>query len=112
MIFQSGETVQHHPYQGETKTPTGHREKTWADPAPINGVGVDVPSSTEPREGTTERARIDLVLYLPHGFSCGPHDRFTIRGRLYEVEGVGEPITNFFTGTGFRTEVAVRRHDG
>lgn len=108
-----GEPVQYRRWQGEEIDADGHRAGGWADPVTVDGVGVDIPTSTEPRnpEGA-ENTRVDLRLYLPPGFTCGHRDRFTVRGQEYEVEGIGETLPNFFTGFVFRTEVNLRRHDG
>lgn len=113
MGLDYGEQVQYHQYLGETIDGDGHRAGGWAEAVPIDGVGVDITTSTEPRnpEGA-ENTRVDLRLYLPPGFTCGHRDRFTVRGQEYEVEGIGEPLPNFFTGVVFRTEVTLRRHDG
>lgn len=112
MGFGAGETVFHLPFLGQVKDADGHRKDTWGAPAPVPDTGVDVPGVTEPRDGLAVVSEIDLVLFAPPGFTCGQRDRFEVRGKTYEVEGVTEPITNFFTGTAFRTEVKLRRFNG
>lgn len=110
--FGYGETIQHHRWQGGGKDPDGYRLPQYAAPVDVQNVGVDQPTTTEPRDGTTERAQVDLVIFLPAGYTCDYRDRFTIRGKLYQAESVGEPLRNFFTGDLARTEVSVRRADG
>lgn len=113
MLFDHGETVQHLAHQAAAEDPAGyHRRAGYADPVDIPGVGVDYPSSVEPRDGTTQRTTVDLVVYLPPGFVCDPRDRFVVRGKTYDVEGLGESLPQFFTGAVFCTEVHLRRHDG
>lgn len=112
MDLVAGETVYHRRFLGETTNEDGHRGPTWAEPAPVEGVGVDQPATVEPRDPAgAETARVDLRLYLPPGFACGHRDRFTVRGQEYEAEGVGEPLPNIFTGLVFRTEVNLRRYE-
>lgn len=108
-----GETVEHKRWSGEVVDAHGHRSSGWADPVPIEGVGVDILTSSEPRTPDgAEASRVDVRLYLPPGFTCGHRDLFIVRGQEYEVEGIGETLPNFFTGVVFRTEVNLRRHDG
>lgn len=113
MGLDYGEAVEHFPWVEENTDEDGHRVSGWADPVTIDGVGVDIITGKEPRnpEGA-ETATADLRIYLPPGFTCGHRDRFAIRGKTYEVEGIGEPLPNFFTGVVFRTEVTLRRVDG
>lgn len=112
LFFGSGETVTHLPYH-----PGGRDEKLRPIPAgygpgvEVEDVGVDYPSSMEPREGTTQKTTVDLVLFLPPGFKCTPRDRFIVRGHTFEVEGLGEPLHGFLTGALFHTEVHLRRTD-
>lgn len=109
-----GETVAHLKYreggvdEDGFKVPGGYTSTT------IYGVGVDVPppDMSEVRDGTVQRANVDLVLFLPPGFQCDSKDRFKVRGEEYEAVSVGEKQPNFFTGAMFRTEVAVKRFNG
>lgn len=110
--IEFGETVKHLAWSQEATDEDGHRTSGWAAPAPVAGVGVDIITGQEPRTPDgAETSRADLRIYLPPGFTCGHRDRFIIRGKTYEVEGIAEPLPNFFTGITFRTEVTVRRVD-
>lgn len=112
MGLGAGETVYHRRFLGEATNEDGHRGPEWAEPTSVEGVGIDQPTSLEPRDpAAAETARIDLRLYLPPGFTCGHRDRFTVRGQEYEAEGVGEALPNIFTGLVFRTEVNLRRYE-
>lgn len=112
MLFDHGETVQHLPHHPAGKDSRGYPIPAGHGPAvDVEGVGVDYPSSMEPREGTTQKTTVDLVVFLPPGFVCDPRDRFVVRGKTYEVEGLGEALPQFFTGSVFCTEVQLRRHD-
>lgn len=104
-----GETVTHRKY-----VPAGYDEDGYKIPAgwknvQVEHVGVDMGATYEPRSGTVERTVTDLTLFMPEGFVCDPRDRFIVRGSEYEVEGTVSPLKNMFTGTGFRTEVPLRR---
>lgn len=104
-----GETVTHAAWIENSYNAHGQPRAVYAEPVDVPGVGVDVPSPTEPRDGGSERQVTDLVLFMPAGYEVDRRDKFYIRGKEYTVEGDGTKISNFFTGTVFRTEVKVRR---
>lgn len=108
-----GETVEHLPYvAGGTDDWGDPVAESYGTPVVYGGVIVDAPKSDEPRDGSSERVVADLVLFMPPGFSCGARDRFRVRGDTFQVEGLGSPNPNAFTGAMFRTELAVRRVTG
>lgn len=108
----AGETVMHRAYVGMVRDSHGNAVPQYAPPVAVAGVGVDVPDAQEPRDGASQRQIVDAVLFFPPGFYCGRKDLLTVRGEEYGVEGNAPPISNFFTGTMFRTEVKVRRING
>lgn len=110
-----GETVQHLVYKPETKDADGYRiPGGYAAPVEIRGVGVDTPQSTEiyPNGTTLELAETAITLFLPPGFTCSSHDRFKVRGKLYDVIGSGIELNNMFTGRKWRTELHLKRIAG
>lgn len=107
-----GETVFHERWVRDNRNAHGKLTPEYAHPEPVEDVGVDVPRADEPREGTTNRQIVDLVLFLPSGVSVSGRDRFVVRGDTYEVEGDAPAVTNFFTGTPFMTEVKIRKVTG
>lgn len=109
-MLTGGETVVVRNFAGEETGPGGFRQYTWGDPVEVDGVGIDLPKSTEPREASgQEKAKVDLVAFFPPGCRVGHRDRVTVRGQLYEVEGPADALVNFFTGTQFMTEANLRR---
>lgn len=73
-------------------------------------VFLDVPSTVEPTSvGASETDIYTQTLYTAPGTSISAKDKITIHGTTYQVVGVSPPITNFFTGTTFYTEVKIRR---
>lgn len=107
-----GETVEYLPYVPDGQDDYGDPAPGYGEPIPYGDVIVDAPKSNEPRDGSSERLVVDLILFMPPGFTCGSRDRFKVRGDEYQVEGLGTPNANVFTGAVFRTEVAVRRVTG
>lgn len=107
-----GETVEHLSYQKSGVDENGFKTPAGYSPTSIPNVGVDIASTTEAVDGTVQRSDVDLILFLPPGFQCDSKDRFRVRGKEYEVVGVGEKLPNFFTGAVFRTEVKVKRYNG
>lgn len=111
-LFTQGEQVTFHAYHPGGVNEDGFKTKPTYTDTTVDNVGVDAPTSAEVAAGTTARATVDLVLFLPPGFRCDSKDRFTVRGNLYEVVGIGESLPNFFTGVVFHTEVKVKRYNG
>jgi len=73
-------------------------------------VFLDAPSTVEPTTvGASETDIYTQTLYAAPGTSINAKDKITINGTTYQVVGVSPPITNFFTGTTFYTEVKIRR---
>lgn len=111
-----GETVEHLKYVKAGVDENGFKVPGRYVSTMISGVGVDASAGTnaiaERKDGTVQRADVDLVLFLPPGFTCDSKDRFKVRGNEYEAVSVGEKQPNFFTGAMFRTEVAVKRSNG
>ena len=112
MIVQNGETVQHIRWLRNDRNAHGKLTPVYADPEPVENTGVDVPRADEPRDGTSGRQIIDLVIFLPAGTTVNGRDQFKVRGTTYEVEGDAPALTNFFTGTPFLTEVKLRKVTG
>ena len=110
--LSNGETVTHSKWLRDERNAHGQLRPVFADPVEVEGVGIDVPSADEPRDGTSGRHVVDLVLFLPAGSTVDRRDKFVVRGSDYQVEGEAPPIPNFFTGAIFRTEVKVRRVTG
>lgn len=107
-----GETVEHLTYRKGGVDDNGFKTPAGYDSTSITNVGVDAGASNEVIDGTVQRSDVDLILFLPPGFQCDSKDRFRVRGKEYEVVGVGEKLPNFFTGSLFRTEVKVKRYNG
>lgn len=73
-------------------------------------VFLDAPSTAEPTTGGASETDIyTQTLYTAPGTSISAKDKITINGTTYQVVGVSPPITNFFTGTTFYTEVKIRK---
>lgn len=106
-----GETVFHEAWIRDDKNSHGQKRPVHAAPVRIDDTGVDIPDVSEPRDGTTRNVRYDYRLFLPPGTTIRDKDRVTVRGHVCEVEEAGEPLSNMFTATVFRTEVTVRRVD-
>lgn len=110
--FGFGEPVEHLRYRPQGVSADGFKIPASFDAVTLKNVGVDIAVTSEPSDGTVQRADVDLVLFLPAGTRCDSKDRFKVRGKEYTVVGVGEPLPNFFTGAVFRTEVKVKRFNG
>lgn len=108
-MLAGGETVQIRRHIGwETNA---HRQKVpvYAAPVDVPDTGVDAPVVSEPRDETARNVQWDYQLFFPAGWSVSDLDLVVVRGHECQVEQAGEPLTNMFTGSMFRTEVLVRR---
>ena len=107
-----GETVEHVRWLHDERNAHNHLTPVFAEPESVSNVGVDVPSPTEPLNGIDHRQVVDLVAFLPAGYTVDHRDKLIIRGQEYEVVGDAPSITNFFTGTPFLTETKLKRVTG
>ncbi len=68
--------------------PYGQPTFTWAD-STVDGALVAPSTGNEANLPERQDVEITTTLYLPRGVTCGPRDRFVVRGDEFEV--VGEP---------------------
>lgn len=104
-----GEIVHVERWIRDDRNSLGQMKPLYGPPEPIPDTGVDVPDTSEPRDGATANESWDYRLFLPHGTTIAAKDKVTVRGHVCAVEQPGEPIVHMFTGAAFRTEVTVRR---
>ena len=110
--FVHGETIQIVRWLRDERNAHGQLRPVFSDPEDVHGVGVEVPSAIEPRDGIANRQIADLVIFLPPRMTVTKRDTITVRGEDYEVEGDTAPTINFFTGSTFPTEVNLKRVTG
>lgn len=105
-----GETVQWKQSVEGAKDRKGNPVVTFADPVPLQNVGVDYGQTDDIRRDGGVTTFADLVLFAPPGFECSTSDRFIVRGKEYEVMGVVNRLTSMFTGETFPTEIKLKRY--
>lgn len=59
----------------------------WSAPVPQPVIGWGPPATAEPKIAGQDRVVVDQELLVPPEFVCGPRDRMTLNGKLYEVIG-------------------------
>ena len=98
MAFPAGETVLWEQFNGTVEDDRGDDTPTWAAAVEVDGVAFSPARSTEPRNGSSKRVLLPATIYgvLPAGVDS--QDRFTVRGVVYEVVGMGQSWINPFTG--------------
>lgn len=94
-MFRHGETVERIPMTGITRDAHRAEQRTYGTPESIPNVGFAPARSTE-RDGT--QVTTPAKLYVPHEQQSGPHDRWRVRGLLYEQDGDASPERNPLTG--------------
>lgn len=107
-----GEEVTHFRYNSSKKDRYNNAVPGFDPGVVIPGVGVDVVSSAEVYDDTTQRADVELTIFLPPGTQYDSRDEFLVRGSRYQVVGATSFNKNFFTNAMFRTEVNLRRTNG
>lgn len=99
-------------YDATATDPYGDPVASWAAPFEVPGCAFDPGSSAEPREPGTERVETEPTLYLPYGAMVGPLDKVTVRGLVYQVDGVSRQWENPFTGVRPGSVVTLRKVTG
>lgn len=119
MRFRHGETVLHHVFDSTAEDDRGNPIPAWLAPVPVVGVAFAPAQTVEPRPsdptgGTSLTSRVvyPAMLYGHAGWVVGPKDRFTVRGRLYEVEGDESGWRSPFTGWAAGTTVELKAVEG
>lgn len=83
------ETVLHRKYSGTVKNARGNTVDKWDAPADLGIYAFNPGSTDEPHEpGHAARVVTTPSIYVPSGVQIGARDRVTVRGQLFEVQGV------------------------
>lgn len=72
----------------------GNAEESWADPVSLGIYAFNPGTTSEPDQTSPDRVVTQPAIYLPEGALVGPHDRVTVRGVTYEVDGVLRDFRN------------------
>lgn len=73
-------------YAGSGEDAHGNEIDTWDQPVDVDYWRFNPGGSQEPAESGHDRVITQPQLYYP-GPAFGPHDRVTVAGLLYEVDG-------------------------
>lgn len=112
-MFGHGETVLLHRFTGSGRDSHNNVVPAYADPETIDGVAVAPGSSSEPRNGASQRVITQMSIYPPAGLVVDPRDQFTVRGKRYAVEGdMSGAWVDPFTGWAPGSEVTLKRVTG
>ncbi|WP_280485358.1 hypothetical protein [Nocardia cyriacigeorgica] len=91
VMFPTPFTVQTRAYsQGPDKDPRGNLIERWADPVVQPVIGWGAPQSAEPKVTGHDRVVVELELFVPEGFTCGPKDKILVGNIEYLVLGFPE----------------------
>lgn len=82
-------TCQHEQYSAGQEDDHGNVTSGWATPVPTPCVWW-TPSSAEPNSSPTggDRISVDAVLVVDSSVQVDHRDKFTVDGRVFEVEGL------------------------
>lgn len=82
------ETVQHSAFQGGAEDAYGNPTEGWAAPVSVGIYAFNPGTTSEPFLPGHDRVVTQSAIYVPKGTTVGSRDRVTVRGVLYEVDGV------------------------
>ena len=82
------ETVQHSTFQGGAEDAYGNPIDGWADPVDLGIYAFNPGTTTEPFLPGHDRVITQPAMYVPEGAHINSRDRITVRGDVYEVDGV------------------------
>jgi hypothetical protein len=75
-------------YAGAGEDSHGTEIPTYLASVSVGVYAFDPGSTSEPREAGRNRVIVEPTIYFPRSKVFGPRDRVTVRGLVYEVEGV------------------------
>ncbi|NIL86518.1 hypothetical protein RhoFasGS6_03922 [Rhodococcus fascians] len=100
-------TVQLHTAIDSARDAHNNAVRSYAAPTEHKVFGWSVPSSSEPSiPGQSNRVIHDLELLAPEGLPATAHDRMTVDGNLYDVQG--DPADFNHGPFGFRPGIVVK----
>ena len=112
-------TVGHSPYLGGVENDLGNTVPTWGPEVQVKVYGWGAPTTMEPGpnnsvDGSASAARqmIDVVMYVPPGFTSSGLDRFTLDGFLFEAFGNSQQYDHSPFGWNPGGVVNLRRVEG
>lgn len=81
------ETVQHEVYAGVGEDPRGNEVEAWEPAVPLGIYAFNPGGTSEPFTPGHDRVEATPTIYVPSGTQVGAHDKITVRGKSYEVDG-------------------------
>lgn len=90
------ETVQRHAFQAGAEDVHGNPVEAWAAPVNVGIYAFNPGTTSEPFLPGHDRVVTVPVIYAPAGTVFAARDRVTVRGVLYEVDGVVLDFRNPF----------------
>lgn len=88
MVRRISETVLWQASQVGAEDAHGNPLEGFAVGVSVGVYAFDPGSTSEPRDAGHERVVVEPTVYMPSTVKFGPQDRVTVRGVVYEVEGV------------------------
>lgn len=81
------EYVQHQRYEGSGEDERGNESEAWGDPERLGIYAFNPGTTSEPFTPGHDRIITVPTIYVPSGEVVSEHDKITVRGTLYTVEG-------------------------
>lgn len=81
------ETVQHQKYTGTGNDARGNEVETWGTAVDLGIYAFNPGGTSEPFTPGHDRVVSTPTIYVPSGTVVGAHDKITVRGKEYTVDG-------------------------
>ena len=81
------ETVQHQKYNGTTKDARNNEVESWAAATNLGIYAFNPGGTSEPFTPGHDRVVTTPTIYCPPGTVVGAHDKITVRGKPFKVDG-------------------------
>ncbi|WP_193510479.1 hypothetical protein [Cryobacterium sp. BB736] len=79
--------MQHEVYAGMGEDRHGNEIELWNPPVELGIYAFNPGGTAEPAGADQDRVISLPTIYVPNSAVVGPHDRFTVRGQRFDVEG-------------------------
>ena len=106
------ETVQLSRFVGGAEDAHGNPVESWAAPVPIGVYAFNPGTTGEPFLPGHDRTITSPAIYAPTGTVFAPRDQVTVRGVLYDVDGVVLDYQNPYDASMDGVQVGLKAVDG
>ena len=106
------EFVQHEVYAGTGEDAHGNEVETWAAAVQLGIYAFNPGGTSEPLITGYDRVITTPTIYVPSESVLSPRDRVTVRGKVFEVDGVTSDFRNPYDSSMNGNSINLKAVDG